>query len=135
MLLQKPKRTPDRIKRDYVYCLGGLDDSSCGKPDGDSDVNLAVWHNPADPTNNDTGYPMATPHACSAWANYRPFSSIPHPSDYAGVIIPQGTNIVLRYLAKWPSTDGSGYYAMIKAPSSASPYAKWVFVPWTCLLP
>jgi hypothetical protein len=125
----QPNGTPNtctdpnrRNKADYVYCTA----SPCGGPNGEG-TNLDIWTGP----NQNDGVHVANPHDCPEYANYRPWSSNNYPRDYKGITAPAGSNrLLLRYLARYSSTDGSGYWAMVQDPYSSA--GQWAFVPWSC---
>jgi len=108
-------------KADYVYCVA----SPCGGPNGEG-TNLDIWTG----SNGNDGVLVSNPHDCPEYGNYRPWSSSNYERDYKGVTAPAGSNrLLLRYLARYPSTHGWGYWAMVRDPYS--PAGQWSFVPWS----
>jgi hypothetical protein len=74
------------------------------------------------------------PSACPEYANFYPWTSSNFEADYTGVTAPANSDrLLIRYLTLYESTDGSGYYVMVRDSSIASGSGNWVFVPATCL--
>jgi hypothetical protein len=69
---------------------------------------------------------------CPEYAEYYPWTPS-RETDYTGVTAPQNSDrLLIRYLALYPSGDGSGKYFMVHDPSIASGSGNWVFVPADC---
>lgn len=120
---------PDMAKRDFVYCSA----APCGTARNEN-ANLAIWTR-----GTDGGVQVNNRLPCPHWANYRPFSradSRPRspvlvPGTMRQKSTPAGRGVELRYVAKYPSVDGSGYYAMIHDRFDVT--ASWFFVPLSCI--
>jgi hypothetical protein len=80
------------------------------------------------------GVQTNNPSACPEYANFYPWTSSAFEADYTGVTAPANSDrLFIRYLGLYESTDGSGYYVMVRDSSIASGSGNWVFVPATCL--
>jgi hypothetical protein len=81
---------------------------------------------------------------CPAYANFRPWTTAPSPTELVTTIPAHGKftdpadgrskpRIRWRYVAKYTSTDGTGDYVMVRDAASNIGFGDWVFVPRSCL--
>lgn len=97
-----------------------------------------VWSHP---TKREDGKPAPNARPCPAYQNYRPWTSLAKPAN-ATHVIPANAKMAdgvtdrirVRYVTKYPSTDGSGYYFMARDLALQSGQGNWVFIPINCIL-
>jgi hypothetical protein len=111
-----PASTP---QADYIYQAGGT---------------YYIWTS----TNGMDGVEANNPEACTEYADYYPWTSSAIEAYPTGHSVPMnGDYILIRYLALYESSDGSGYYVMAHDPVVQSTYGDgggdWIFIPASCL--
>lgn len=124
------------IYEDYSIKEDDRSNSGCPSPSKDPSE-FMLYANCASPCQD--GTQILNPRSCPAYANYRPWSTANRPTNYVGTFPANAkhTNgtprIRWRYTSKYPSTDGSGHYVMVRDTMGSAGYGNWLFIPYSCL--